>query len=119
MHHTFKYYLVFSLFLFVSCTNTGSKHEKWNVVFIAVDDLRPELGCYGKSYMHTPNIDRLASQSRIFLNHFVSTAACGPSRSTLLSGRRTLDWDVFSSIRESGVKPDSIFSLPQLFKENG
>src|SRR5690606_11608941 len=45
--------------------------------------------------------------------------ACGPSRSTLLSGIRTLDWDVFSSIRESGVKPDSIFSLPQWLKENG
>jgi len=90
-----------------------------NVLFIAIDDLRPELGCYGKEYMHTPNIDNLASESRVFTNHFVHCAASGPSRSTLLSGKRTLNWDIFRNIRESGVRPDSIFSLPGLFRENG
>jgi len=99
-------------------SNSGTK-QKLNVLFIAVDDLRPELGCYGKEYMHTPNIDNLASKGRVFRNHFVHCAACGPSRSTLLSGRRTLSWDIFREIRESGSKPDGIFSLPQLFKENG
>ncbi|MEQ8336160.1 MAG: sulfatase, partial [Cyclobacteriaceae bacterium] len=68
---------------------------------------------------HTPNIDKLASEGRIFRNHFVHDAACGPSRSTLLSGIRTTNWDIFKNIRESNSKPDSIFSLPQLFKENG
>ena len=61
----------------------------------------------------------LASEGRIFKNHFVHVAACGPSRSTLLSGRRTTNWDIFKNIRESNSKPDSVFSLPQLFKENG
>ena len=93
--------------------------QKLNVLFIAVDDLRPELGCYGKEYMQTPNIDKLASEGRAFRNHFVYCAACGPSRSTLLSGNRTLNWDVFRDIRESGTKPEGIFSMPQLFKENG
>ena len=99
-----------------------TRHEvnkKMNVLFIAVDDLRPELGCYGKEYMHTPNIDNLASESRVFTNHFVHCAASGPSRSTLLSGKRTLNWDIFQKIRESGVRPDSVFSLPGLFRENG
>ncbi len=95
------------------------KDSNFNVLFIAVDDLRPELGCYGVDYIHTPNIDELGSQGRIFKNHFVHCAACGPSRSTLLSGRRTLNWDVFRGIRISGTHPDTIFSLPQLFKENG
>ncbi len=90
-----------------------------NVLLIAVDDLRPELGCYGQSYMHTPNMDKLAEKSRVFNNHFVYVAACGPSRSTLLSGKRTLSWDVFKDVRQSGRHPDSIFSLPQLFRENG
>ncbi len=94
-------------------------NQKLNVLFIAVDDLRPELGCYGKEYMQTPNIDKLASEGRAFRNHFVYCAACGPSRSTLLSGNRTLNWDVFRDIRESGTKPEGIFSMPQLFKENG
>lgn len=93
-------------------------NQKLNVLFICVDDLRPQLGCYGKEYMHTPNIDQLASEGRMFRNHFVHCAACGPSRCTLLSGHRTLDWDIWQDIREAGSKPDSIFSLPQLFKKN-
>jgi iduronate 2-sulfatase len=94
-------------------------NQKFNVLFIAIDDLRPELGCYGKEYMHTPNIDKLASEGRIFRNHFVHSAVCGPSRNTLLSGQRTLDWDYWKEMRELDSKPDSIISLPQLFKENG
>ncbi len=110
--------IIFSV-LFSACENERGSNEKYNVLFIAVDDLRPELGCYGADYMHTPNIDKLASEGRIFRNHFVHDAACGPSRSTLLSGIRTTNWDIFKNIRESNSKPDSIFSLPQLFKENG
>lgn len=105
--------------MFSACESNKETGGKYNVLFIAVDDLRPELGCYGADYMYTPNIDKLASESRIFKNHFVHVAACGPSRSTLLSGRRTTNWDIFKNIRESNSKPDSIFSLPQLFKENG
>ncbi|MCG8311221.1 MAG: sulfatase [Cytophagales bacterium] len=97
----------------------GGNDQQTNVLFIAVDDLRPELGCYGKEYMHAPNMDKLASEGIVFRNHFVHCAACGPSRSTLLSGKRTLSWDVFRDIREAGSKPDRIFSLPQLFKEHG
>lgn len=103
-----------------ACSKSNNEsNQKMNVLFIAVDDLRPQLGCYGKEYMHTPNIDKLASEGRVFRNHFVHCAACGPSRSTLLSGQRTLSWDIFKDIRESGSKPEGIFSLPQLFKENG
>ncbi len=108
------------LSILCACSDDGDTALlKPNILFIAVDDLRPELGCYGKTYMHTPNIDQLASEGRPFMNHFVYCAACGPSRSTLLSGQRTLNWDVFREIRESGSKPDSIFSLPQLFKQSG
>lgn len=112
-------YLVFFV-LFTSCDQQASVDDKkYNVLFIAVDDLRSEIGYYGNESIHTPNIDKLAAQSRVFSNHFVHVAACGPSRSTLLSGRRTLSWDIFKNIRESGQKPDSIFSMPQLFKDNG
>lgn len=105
--------------IFSGCEKKSKTTKTLNVLFIAVDDLRPELACYGADYMHTPNIDKLASEGRVFTNHFVHCAACGPSRSTLLSGRRTTNWDIFKNIRESGSKPDSIFSLPQLFKESG
>ena len=50
----------------------GGNDQQTNVLFIAVDDLRPELGCYGKEYMHAPNMDKLASEGIVFRNHFVS-----------------------------------------------
>ncbi len=113
--------IIAGLMLVISACNKSKSgnNKKMNVLFIAVDDLRPELGCYGKEYMHTPNIDKLASEGRMFRNHFVHSAICGPSRNTLLSGQRTLNWDFWKNMRESDSKPDEIISLPQLFKENG
>ncbi|WAJ71707.1 sulfatase [Catenovulum adriaticum] len=58
-----------------------------NVLFIALDDLRPELNSFGATHIHSPNIDALAENSRIFLNHFVNAPSCGPSRYSLLTGR--------------------------------
>lgn len=112
--------IAITAFIFLSACNKKNEIEtKPNVLFIAIDDLRPELGCYGVDYIDSPNIDKLASEGRIFTNHYVHCAACGPSRSTLLSGKRSLNWDIFREIREADSKPDSVFSLPQLFKENG
>lgn len=59
---------------------------KPNIVFIFVDDLRPELGCYGNALIKTPNLDKLASQSLVFRNHFVQVPTCGASRFSLLTG---------------------------------
>lgn len=60
---------------------------KPNVLLICVDDLRPELGCYGVSYIKSPNIDRLAARGRVFGRHYVQAPTCGASRYTLLTGR--------------------------------
>lgn len=60
--------------------------DRPNVVFIFVDDLRPELGCYGNKLIQTPNLDRLAAQSVIFKNHYVQVPTCGASRFSLLTG---------------------------------
>ncbi|WKN41796.1 sulfatase [Tunicatimonas pelagia] len=57
-----------------------------NVLFICIDDLRPELGCYGNSVVQSPNLDKLASQSHLFTNHFVTVPTCGASRYGLLTG---------------------------------
>ena len=61
--------------------------EKPNVLFIAVDDLRPELGCYGVNYALSPNLDKFANTSVIFRNHYVQVSTCGASRYALLTGR--------------------------------
>ncbi|MBI2513523.1 MAG: sulfatase [Opitutae bacterium] len=57
-----------------------------NVLFIAVDDLRPELGCYGSAFIQTPNIDRFARTAALFERHYTQFAVCIPSRVALLTG---------------------------------
>lgn len=85
--------LVVQFILLTACTNAfaqnGSKsNTRYNIVFICIDDLRPELGCYGSKYIHSPNIDGLASNSVLFKKHFVAVPTCGPSRASLLTGMR-------------------------------
>ncbi|MGC6425980.1 MAG: sulfatase [Akkermansiaceae bacterium] len=58
-----------------------------NVLLICVDDLRPELRCFGKDYIHSPHIDSLARNGRAFTRHYVQAPTCGASRYTLLTGR--------------------------------
>ncbi|TFH36970.1 MAG: DUF229 domain-containing protein [Bacteroidia bacterium] len=90
-----------------------------NILFIAVDDLRPELGCYGNQDIVTPNIDRLAGAGVVFSNAFCQSAVCNPSRASLLTGLRpeaTRVHDLYTSFRDS--IPD-VVTLPQYFKNNG
>ncbi|BDS07740.1 hypothetical protein NT6N_27800 [Oceaniferula spumae] len=75
-------------FLILLATAITAVAQQPNVLFIAVDDLRPELGCYGETHMVTPNIDSLASQGRVFRNHYVAVPTCGASRYALMSGKR-------------------------------
>ncbi|MGB0774589.1 MAG: sulfatase-like hydrolase/transferase, partial [Akkermansiaceae bacterium] len=60
--------------------------EKPNVLFISIDDLRCELPSYGKKHIIAPNIEKLASQGRLFKRHYVQAPTCGVSRFSLLTG---------------------------------
>ena len=57
--------------------------ERPDILMIAVDDLRPMLGCYGEKHIKTPNIDRLARQSIVFERAYCQYAKCGASRLSL------------------------------------
>jgi arylsulfatase A-like enzyme len=59
-----------------------------NILFIAVDDLRPELGIYGNPVIHTPAMDQLAQEGVYFTRHFVQVPTCGASRYSLMTGQR-------------------------------
>ncbi len=90
-----------------------------NVLFIAIDDLRPALGCYGDPNAKTPNIDRIAKQGMIFNRAYCQQSVCSPSRLSLLTGRRpdtTQVWDLNTHFREA--LPE-VVTLPQHFKNNG
>jgi iduronate 2-sulfatase len=59
-----------------------------NVVFVTIDDLRNDLGCYGHPLVHSPNIDGLARLGMKFDRAYVQMTFCNPSRSSLLTGLR-------------------------------
>lgn len=92
---------------------------KPNILFFAVDDLRPELGCYGKSYIHSPNIDRIAKAGLVFNRAYCQQAVCSPSRASLMTGARpdtTQVWDLQTHFRKA--LPD-VVTLGQHFKSHG
>jgi iduronate 2-sulfatase len=65
-----------------------AQDDRPNILFIAVDDLRPELNCYGREQIHSPNIDRLAAQGVLFEHAYCMVPTCGASRAALMSGIR-------------------------------
>jgi arylsulfatase A-like enzyme len=93
--------------------------KKPNILFIAVDDLRPELGCYGRGHIKSPNIDRLAKQGVVFGRNYCQVPTCGASRASLLSGMRPKEGRFFSfnTYLQKQI-PDAI-TLPEHFKNNG
>ncbi len=96
-----------------------SRRQKLNVLFFAVDDLRPEFGAYGAGYIHSPNLDRLAQRGVTFTRAYCQQAVCSPSRSSLLTGTRpdtTKVWDLVTHFRKA--IPD-VVTLPEHFKQNG
>jgi iduronate 2-sulfatase len=93
--------------------------KKYNILFIAVDDLKPDINSFGNKNVITPNIDKLAKTGTIFNGNYCQQAVCGPSRASLLTGLRpdkTQIWDLQTMIRD---KNRDIVTLPQYFRENG
>jgi len=104
-----------------SLKNTSGEEEnpKPNILFIPVDDLRPEFGAYGAEFVKTPHMDRLASQGVTFLRAYCQQAVCNPSRASLLTGLRPDSiqvWDLRTDFRDN--VPD-VITLPQFFKQQG
>ena len=118
--HTFSIevnkFVLFLSFLFYAQVAFGKKPY---VLFIAIDDLRPELGCYGSKIVKSPNIDRLAKEGRRFDRAYCQQSICSPSRASLMTGSRPDEIGIIENrayFRE--VNPE-IVTLPQHFIRNG
>jgi iduronate 2-sulfatase len=96
-----------------------SQKPPMNVLFIAVDDLRPELACYGAAHMKTPHIDRLAQEGTLFENAYCQFAVCNPSRASVLGGVRPDTTKVMANNKFLRPMMPDVVTLPQHFKNHG
>src|SRR5688500_15518843 len=104
-----------ALFLvpFAPLCSAADSPKRMNVLFIAVDDLKPALACAGVPHAKTPIIDRLAARGTAFTRAYCQQAVCSPSRSSLLTGRRpdsTKVYDLVTHFRKA--LPDAV-TIPQ------
>ena len=98
---------------------TAAEPKKLNVLFIAVDDLRPEMNASGSQVIRTPNLDRIAARGTTFDRAYCQQAVCSPSRTSLMTGRRpdaTRVWDLETHFRKA--LPEAV-TVAQFFKEQG
>lgn len=103
--------LVFSL--------SVSAADRPNILFIAADDLRPELGCYGSDIAITPHLDALAAEGLLFNRAYCQQAICSPSRASLMTGARPDTIGVVENYAYFREEQPDIVTLPQHFWANG
>jgi len=107
------------LVLACSCQQKEEPKKKPNILFLAIDDLRPELGCYGSEIAISPNIDALAAQGLRFNHAYCQQAICSPSRASLMTGCRPETIGVIENFTDfRDVNPD-IQTLPQYLMTQG
>lgn len=111
----------FCLLLVVASVPTivAGEDNRRNVLFIAVDDLKPVLGCYGDTIAITPSIDRIAKGGTVFLNAQCQWPVCGPTRASLMTSLRPEATGVMDLKTSMRAKNPDVLTLPQHFKNNG
>lgn len=98
---------------------SGPNKRPMNVLFIAADDLRPALGCYGDSLAITPHIDALAARGTVFERNYCQQAVCAPSRNSLMTGLRPDTIGIYNLQTFFRTTVPNVVTLPQQFKQSG
>ena len=111
--------IVYFFLIAFSCAVYGQNNQPLNVVFIAVDDLKPTIRSFGDAFAVTPNMDLLARKSSLFLNTHTQQAICSPSRISLLTGLRPDKTQVYDLKTRMRDKLPNVVTLPQHFKQMG
>ena len=118
-----KFFIILSIIFsgLLSLISFFSKNTsiKPNVILIMVDDLRPEINCYNKTLIKSPNIDDLASNSYLYENAVCNYPVCGASRASMLSGLRP-NKNRFKTYKSRiDVDAPSVGTIGSWFKNNG
>ncbi|MEO0899692.1 MAG: sulfatase-like hydrolase/transferase [Bacteroidota bacterium] len=119
MNTKLLWFSVLICLLLTACTKFEEEPQRPNVLFISIDDLRPALGVYGDTIVHSPNIDQLAAEGITFREAFCQSAVCAPSRASLMTGLRpdsTRVWHLGDKFRK--INPQTV-TMPQYFAQNG
>lgn len=103
----------------IACGIAAAEPKKLNVLFILVDDLRPDLGCYGHPQVKSPNIDALAKAGVRFDRAYCQYPLCCPSRTSLLTGRLPTSTGVLRNTQDFRKLHPELVTLPEHFKANG
>jgi iduronate 2-sulfatase len=110
-------------FLFVLlcalCGHHSIAADRPNVLLILVDDLKPSFGAYGDTWVHSPNLDRLAASGMRFDMAYCNQAVCAPSRNNLLTGARSTSLGVYSLGYNFRRAVPNAVTMPQYFKQHG
>lgn len=120
-----KVYFIFFLCLGLALFSCGGKKEKNlipaqpNILFIAVDDLRPELGCYGADVIHSPNIDQLAKEGTRFDRSYCNIPVCGASRASLMTGLRPARNRFLTYLTRADEEAPGVTTLNKHFRDHG
>ena len=93
--------------------------KKPNILFIAIDDMRPEMGCYGSPIAITPNIDKLATKGLLFNRAYCQQAICSPSRASIMTGTRPDTNGVIENYTYFRDANPDIATLPQHLRSHG
>jgi iduronate 2-sulfatase len=98
---------------------SGFSQQKPNILFIAIDDLRPELGCYGSTQAKTPHIDKLAASGMRFDRAYCQVPVCGASRASLMTGFLPTSKRFINHQTSADIDAPNAATLPQVLKEAG